>query len=80
MRQSIQILGLLLGLALASCSDGSGDGAAAGGLTEGEMQQLERAAERIDAQAPSPAKAESEALEADVRAKLSEELRIVESR
>ncbi len=59
-------------LFLTACDAGGGD-VPSGGLTAGEAAQLERAAERIDARAPSPFEEDAAALEADVRDRLAAE-------
>jgi hypothetical protein len=78
MQKSIPII-VLLGVTLAACSNGDGGDVGGNGLTEGEAQQLERAAERIDNRPDSVAKAQSEALESDIRARLDTERRAVET-
>ncbi|MEK6542523.1 MAG: hypothetical protein AABZ45_10445 [Pseudomonadota bacterium] len=65
---------LILALLLCACSRADSD-AASGGLTVGEAETLERAAERLDERTPSPAAAESQALENDVRTRLDTEIR-----
>jgi hypothetical protein len=57
---------------LTACSMADGDHAE-GGLTVGENQRLERAAERIDQRTPSPAQAGSTQFEAEIRQHLAEE-------
>jgi len=59
-------------LALSACGREADDDAS-GGLTVGESDALERAADRIDARTPSPAREESRKLEADVRSRLEQE-------
>lgn len=56
--------------ALAACSAQSPDDAQVGGLTSGELEQLESAADRVDARAPSPAAADAAGIEAQSRAEL----------
>ena len=65
---------LILALMLCACGRADSD-PASGGLTVGEAETLERAAERLDERTPSPAAAESQALENDVRARLDAEMR-----
>jgi hypothetical protein len=57
---------------LTACSMADDDHAQ-GGLTVGENQRLERAAERIDQRTASPAQAASAQFEADVRQRLADE-------
>lgn len=57
---------------LTACSMAEDDHAQ-GGLTVGENERLERAAERIDERAPSPAEASATQLESDVRQRLADE-------
>ena len=76
---TIRLAALLPLMMIAACDAGS-DGAATGGLTAGEAEQLEKAADRLDARAPSPAEDQAAALEADVRARLDEERATLESR
>ena len=64
---------LLLPMLLVTACDAGSDNTQTGGLTAGEAERLEKAAERIDARGPSPAAADAAALEADVRAKLDAE-------
>lgn len=64
---------LCLLLLVTACGRADGD-AAAGGLTVGESETLERAAERLEARPESPGATESRALEDDVRARLDAEL------
>ena len=59
---------------LGACGRADSD-PASGGMTVGETEALERAADRLDARAQSPAAAESQALENDVRARLDDEMR-----
>ncbi len=73
-------LAVLLPLLLIAACDAGTDGAATGGLTAGEAEQLEKAADRLDARAPSPADDRAEALEADVRARLDEERAALDKR
>lgn len=72
MKMTNRLAALIPLLLIAACDAGS-DGAATGGLTAGEVEQLEKAADRLDARAPSPAADQAAALEADVRARLEEE-------
>ena len=69
-----------LALFTAACSAGDDSDAGGGGLTQGELQQLEKAAERIDARPESPGADGAEALEADVRARLADERAAIERR
>ncbi len=69
-----------LALFTAACGDGDDGGAGAGGLTQGESQQLEKAAERIDARPASPGADGAEAIEADVRARLANDRAAIERR
>lgn len=64
---------LILALLLCACSRADSD-PASGGLTVGEAETLERAAERLDERTPSPVAAESQALENDVRTRLDAEI------
>lgn len=59
---------------LAACGRAPDD-ADAGGLTVGEAQALERAADRLDSRAPSPGAEDAKALERDVRERLATEQR-----
>lgn len=65
---------------LMSCSATNSDATATGGLTAGESERLEAAADRLDAQPPSPAQEQSQALEARSRAELEEQRRQIEAR
>ena len=76
---TIRLAALLPLLLIAACDAGA-DGTATGGLTAGEAEQLEKAAERLDARAPSPADDQAAALEADVRARLDEERAALDKR
>ncbi len=69
-----------LALLTAGCGAGDDSDAATGGLTQGELQQLEKAAERIDARPPSPGADKAEALEADIRTRLADERAEIERR
>lgn len=63
-------------LAMLTCvtgCDSSDSAAPAGGLTAGEIEQLENAANRLDNRAASPAADDAAALESDIRAKLDAE-------
>lgn len=59
-------------LLITACSREAGD-PAAGGLTVGESEALDRAAARIDNRTPSPAEADAAALDQDVRAGIAAE-------
>jgi hypothetical protein len=61
---------LLLGLT--ACGRADAD-PASGGLTVGESERLEAAAERLDQRDPSPARDDSVAFERDVRNRLETE-------
>ncbi len=61
-----------LSLAVLSACSMAPDDRADGGLTVGENDRLEAAAARIDQRTPSPARGESERLEADVRGRLAQ--------
>ncbi|MEQ1508995.1 MAG: hypothetical protein ABL909_01170 [Sphingopyxis sp.] len=67
------LIGILLAPGLGACSRADSD-PAAGGLTVGEAEVLERAADRLDSRASSPAAVESQALEQDIRARLDAEI------
>lgn len=58
-------------LILAGCDRNADE--AAGGLSVGENQALDDAAERLEQRSPSPSAQSSEALEQDVRARVAEE-------
>lgn len=62
----------LAALALAACGRTDSD-PASGGLTVGESERLDAAAERLDQREPSPARNDSAALEDDVRDRLEAE-------
>lgn len=67
------ILALLLAsLPLAACGADS-DAPGAGGMTVGENERLEAAAERLESRAPSPAQPDAAALEAEVTERLAAE-------
>lgn len=66
-------LAAFMALPLLTACSMADDDRAQGGLTVGENQRLERAAERIDQRAPSPAQASAAQLEADVRQRLADE-------
>lgn len=68
MRRKILIIAALA--ALAACTSESPDDTQVGGLTSGELEQLETAADRIDSRAPSPAAADAAAIEAQSGAEL----------
>lgn len=61
-----------LPLALSACGRADSD-PASGGLTVGESERLEAAAERLDQREPSPARSDSVALEAEIRSRLEAE-------
>lgn len=61
---------LLFGLTACGRAD---DDPASGGLTVGESDRLEAAAERLDQREPSPARDDSVALEREVRNRLETE-------
>lgn len=60
-------------IALAACGRADSD-PAAGGLTVGERESLERAAERLDERPASPGEDGARALEADVERRLGDDL------
>ena len=61
-----------LSLTLTACGRADSD-PASGGLTVGESDRLEAAAERLDQREPSPARDDSVALEAEIRSRLETE-------
>ena len=66
-------LALLPALLLTSACGSDADAPGAGGMTLGENERLEAAAERLDARAQSPAQPAAAALEAEVAGKLAAE-------
>jgi hypothetical protein len=58
-------LPLIAATMLAACGSAD-DTPGAGGMTEGENERLEQAAERLDSRAPSPAQNSAAALEAEI--------------
>ncbi len=69
-----RLIPIIAALLLAACDRADSD-PAAGGLTVGETETLEAAAERLDARAESPGKTDSHQLEGEVRARLDAKLR-----
>lgn len=65
-------LTLLAGATLSACGRDDSD-PASGGLTVGESDRLEAAAERLDQRTPSPARDDSVALEGQIRDRLETE-------
>jgi hypothetical protein len=65
-------LSCMIALSLAACGRPDED-PAAGGLTVGESERLEAAAERLDQRDPSPARDDSVAFERDIRNRLEAE-------
>ncbi len=61
-----------IALLLAACGRADED-AAAGGLTVGEVDRLEAAADRLDARPPSPMAARSAELEAEISERIERE-------
>ena len=76
---TIRLAALLPLMMIAACDAGA-DGTATGGLTAGEAEQLEKAADRLDGRVPSPAADRAAALEVDVRARLDEERAATDAR
>lgn len=66
-------LAILLSLLPLAACDAGADGTATGGLTAGEVEQLEKAADRLDARAPSPAGDQATVIETEVGTRLDEE-------
>lgn len=64
----------MLAVMLAACGRESDD-PDSGGLTVGEAEALERAAERLDNRAESPGASDSRALEQEVRTRIKTEQR-----
>lgn len=60
-------------IALAACGRADSD-PAAGGLTVGERESLEQAADRLDSRPAGPGEESAKALEADVRQRLDADL------
>lgn len=73
LRISVFVCTLLATLPLAACGREDSD-PAAGGLTVGESEALDRAADRLDSRTPSPARDDAAALEGEVSARLNEKL------
>lgn len=64
---------MILALAIAGCDSASGDGEAPAGLTEGERDRLEAAAERLDNRPPGPGAGDAAALETETGDRLAAE-------